>query len=180
MSGPHRATPEQWDAIASLTGVYPGAWGDCILELRARIAAAEQRISEQNGALLELASTVAKAGNDHEQRITELESKQDTQRVGMLDVYQHLDKLKTQHESNWSRIVKLEEAADHLQDATEKVPAGSLVEVVQLAIGNAPFGPDEACAAILAVADWLELRGTGTTTGPRGARWLRDEVARNA
>ena len=189
----HRATPENW-RFQEQWAARGDEDSDCFLELRDRLAAAEQRISE-------------------------LENAKETQRVGMLDVYQHLDRLKTKHESNWSRIVKLEEAADHLQDAPEMVPAstrrplrepsanhiaecggpcqegfwhcncglleqlnpdlrpapaapaGSLVEVVRQVIKH-EFDY-EARAAILAVAEWLD------TKGQHGCSlWLREEVER--
>ena len=79
----HRATPENW-RFQEQWAARGDEDSDCFLELRDRLAAAEQRISE-------------------------LENAKETQRVGMLDVYQHLDRLKTKHESNWSRIVKLED-----------------------------------------------------------------------
>jgi len=39
----YRATPEQWDALEKCSHAWPGAWGPCILELRARIEALEAR-----------------------------------------------------------------------------------------------------------------------------------------
>lgn len=41
MTTSKRATSEQWDAVASAGGVYPGAWADCVLELRSRVEALE-------------------------------------------------------------------------------------------------------------------------------------------
>lgn len=41
MTTSNRATSEQWDAVASVGGVYPGAWADCVLELRSRVEALE-------------------------------------------------------------------------------------------------------------------------------------------
>ena len=127
-------------------------------------------------------------------KVEELENKQDTQRVGMLDVYQHLDRLKTQHESNWSRIVKLEEGATcpHIVSSDEgtsycglaeqqaaatppePAPAGSLVEGVVEAMKRAEASwPGAARAAIRAVAEWLD------TKGQHGCSlWLREEVER--
>jgi hypothetical protein len=41
MTNQHRATPEQWANLEACTRTYPGQWGDCVLELRARIEALE-------------------------------------------------------------------------------------------------------------------------------------------
>lgn len=45
MTTPHRATPEQWASIEAgirtYPGQWPGQWGDCVLELRARVEALE-------------------------------------------------------------------------------------------------------------------------------------------
>jgi hypothetical protein len=41
MTTPHKATPEQWAQLRACAAIYPGAWGDCILELRDRIALLE-------------------------------------------------------------------------------------------------------------------------------------------
>jgi hypothetical protein len=38
-----KATTEQWDALEACSHAWPGAWGPCILELRARIEALEAR-----------------------------------------------------------------------------------------------------------------------------------------
>ena len=113
---PHRATPEQWAQIKHFIK-YCG-YDSCLLELRDRLQAAEQRISELEG-----------------------------NRQASLD---------------------------------SSTPAGSLVEVVAIAIGEAGIPLDrwsEARAAILAVADWLDSRGV--TTKVRAARLLREEVERN-
>ena len=40
-----KATPEQWDALEECTHAWPGAWGPCILELRARVEALEANSS---------------------------------------------------------------------------------------------------------------------------------------
>jgi hypothetical protein len=42
-----KATPEQWDALEKLSHAWPGAWGPCILELRARVEALEADQLEQ-------------------------------------------------------------------------------------------------------------------------------------
>jgi hypothetical protein len=47
MAEQHRATPEQWEALKACTAAYPGAWGDCILELRDRVEALEAAQLEQ-------------------------------------------------------------------------------------------------------------------------------------
>jgi len=37
----YKATPEQWDALEKCSHAWPGSWGPCILELRARVEALE-------------------------------------------------------------------------------------------------------------------------------------------
>ena len=44
MSTPYRATPEQWESLENDDSTF--AYEACILELRDRLAAAEQRICE--------------------------------------------------------------------------------------------------------------------------------------
>ena len=51
MSTPHRATPEQWANLEACTRTYPGQWGDCVLELRARVEALELAHRIQSGTL---------------------------------------------------------------------------------------------------------------------------------
>lgn len=53
-------------------------------------------------------------------------------------------------------------------------PTDGLMERVQRAIGHTY--PDDACAGILACADWLSRQGVGA--GTTAARWLREEVKR--
>jgi hypothetical protein len=77
------------------------------------------------------------------------------------------------------RIVALE-AAGNVQPQTPAA-AGGLVERVAAAIDDAPYDEslhqwDEARAAILAVADWLE--GIRAYDAGMSARWLREEVER--
>jgi creatinine amidohydrolase/Fe(II)-dependent formamide hydrolase-like protein len=43
-------------------------------------------------------------------RIAALEAQRETEKACIQEIYEKLDRLKVQHESNWSRIVKLEEA----------------------------------------------------------------------
>jgi hypothetical protein len=144
----HKATPQAWQ-LADYWNDRGSYAAQCLLELRDRIAA--------------------------------LETQRETEKACIQDIYDKLDRLKVQHESNWSRIVKLEErpisgTVELHQQAP--APAGGLVERVAFAIDDAPNDeslrqPEEARAAILAVADWLEERKFLT-----GACWLREEVKR--
>jgi hypothetical protein len=143
----HKATPEQW-ATQQRWAADGGGTHTCILELRDRLAVQE--------------------------------AQRETEKACIQEIYDKLDRLKAQHESNWARIVKLEAAADHFPDAKKMVaPAGGLVERVAEAIANA-YDPadhsDEARAAILAVAAWLEAHQVGV--GHVSCRWLRQEVER--
>ena len=89
-----------------------------------------------------------------------------------------------------SRIEALEAAANSSAGLTgsnhpaipdsSPAPAGGLVEQVECAMRDAPgdgYGwENEARAAILAVADWLQ--GQKVIAGRAAARWLREEVER--
>jgi len=93
----HKATPEQWAAaeeygIADLSSYAYS----CILELRDRIAA--------------------------------LEAQRETEKACIQDIYEKLDRLKVQHESNWARIVKMEAANRQGLLDSSPAPAGGLVE----------------------------------------------------
>ena len=180
------ATPEQWAEMEQWAG------GDystaaCLIEIRNRIYA--------------------------------LEAQRETEKACIREIYDKLDRLKVQHESNWLRIVKLEEAhqqsepideeensrrfraclnaienatPEQTQTAVAKAsakldpqapaPAGGLVERVAFAIGSAEWESDEtpqwteeARAAILAVAEWLDGKQDGQS---QAARWLREEAKR--
>ena len=102
---------------------------------------------------------------DHSDRIAALEAQRKTEKAAILEIYEKLDRLKIQHESNWARIVKLEDAAN-----SSPAPGGGLVERVMLAGG---LSHDESRAAILAVAAWFDTIGYGAT-----ASILRQEVER--
>jgi hypothetical protein len=79
----------------------------------------------------------------------------------ILEIYDKLDRLKVQHESNWSRIVKLEEAAaNHFPDATKMVPAPAIAWARQLPVHDSchPNGCDICqrdwpCARLVAEQD---------------------------
>jgi len=117
--------------------------------------------------------------------IAALETQRETEKACIQEIYEKLDRLKVQHESNWSRIVKLEEAAASRQDSLDNspAPAGGLVSEVAWRIAafasEGKIGDDAtptARAAILAVADWLDgIRALGAGSI---ARWLREEVER--
>jgi hypothetical protein len=119
---------------------------------------------------------------DHSERIAALEDQRETEKACILDIYERLDRLKVQHESNWARIVKLEEANSSAALTGSPAPAGGLVERVADIISNGDDGhhwSDEARAAILAVADWLETQENGfMRSHTQTARWLREEVER--
>ena len=108
-------------------------------------------------------------------RIAALEAQRETEKACILDIYEKLDRLKTQHEANWARIVKLEEAANHpAKPDSSPAPAGGLVErVIDVLNEQTIYDSIEhtASAAILAVAEWFDAIGYGAT-----ASILRREV----
>lgn len=110
---------------------------------------------------------------DHSERIAALEAQRETEKAAILEIYEKLDRLKTQHEANWARIVKLEAAGNYpAKPDSSPASAGGLVERVMTAIERAE-GDHEARAAILAVAEWFDAIGYGAT-----ASILRQEVQR--
>jgi hypothetical protein len=112
---------------------------------------------------------------DQSERIAALEAQRETEKACILDIYEKLDRLKAQHEANWSRIVKLEEANHPAKPDSSPAPAGGLVERVADAIADdgcaADVWHDIARAAIHAVAQWFDAIGYGAT-----ASILRREV----
>ncbi|NBP60448.1 MAG: hypothetical protein EBU53_05005, partial [Proteobacteria bacterium] len=124
---------------------------------------------------------------EHIDRIAALEAEHETEKACILDIYEKLDRLKAQHEANWARIVKLEEAANHpAKPDSSPAPAGGLVERVADAIADdgcaADVWHDIARAAILAVSAWIEERHHADPlvhTAWEAARWLREEVKRH-
>lgn len=110
-------------------------------------------------------------------RIAHLEAMHETKKAAILEIYAKLDKLKDGHESNWSRIVKLEEAQDAPAAAPAPALTGSLVEVVAAVIANgiACDREEERIArdAIYKVAEWLHVRSCWDS-----ARNLREEADR--
>jgi hypothetical protein len=182
----YKATPEQWQTIEGFANQDLTVYS-CLLELRDRISA--------------------------------LETQREAEKACIQEIYDSLDWLKVRHESNWSRIVKLEEAHQQPEPIDEEenerrfraclaaidnttpeqvkaavakasakldpqapAPAGGLVERVAFAIGSAEWESDEtpqwteeANAAILAVAEWMDGKQDGQS---QAARWLREEVER--
>ncbi len=42
MTQDYKATPERWLLLQQCTAAHPGTWGECVLELRARVEALEE------------------------------------------------------------------------------------------------------------------------------------------
>jgi hypothetical protein len=118
--------------------------------------------------------------------IPALEAQRETEKACILDIYERLDRLKVQHESNWSRIVKLEEAAvnssagltDSAVPADPRISLVSTVDQAMFDARNAETTHEMACEVIEAVALWLDSQGVGV--GRAAARWLREEVERQS
>lgn len=124
-------------------------------------ATPEQWEHLENGALIDRPYNSARVVLELRDRIVKLERMRETEKACILEIYDKLDKLKLDHESNWARIVKLEEAQDAAPAAEPApAPAGSLVEVVAaiVADGIACDREEERIAPdlIVAVAGWLE------------------------
>jgi hypothetical protein len=73
----YKATPEQWDALEKCSHAWPGAWGPCILELRARVEALEAKSETQCLAILDWGKDVEaiKCWNEqNEQQVRRVEA----------------------------------------------------------------------------------------------------------
>ena len=178
MSTPHRATEKQWASVIYWSAKDEGG-SACILELRDRLTAAEQRISElQTARNTETDWQMERDGRlkATEERLAALEASTDaafTQLAARVEAIEGLCALaeetaNSKPTSNFSQI----------RSSTE---GDSLVERVGAAIGKPgvpyPFWHD-ARAAIRAVAAWLRTE-TDITHGPRAAEWLEQEVQRH-
>jgi hypothetical protein len=88
-------------------------------------ATPEQWEHLENGALIDRPYNSARVVLELRDRIIHLEQQHETAKACTLEIYERLDKLKLQHESNWSRIVKLEEArgSDTLAALEQRVQA---------------------------------------------------------
>ena len=75
-------------------------------------ATPEQWQHLEDGALIDRPYNSARVVLELRDRIAHLEQMRETEKAAMLDIYAKLERLKLQHESNWARIVKLEEAQE--------------------------------------------------------------------
>ena len=136
----HKATPEQWAALQACTAAHPGAWGDCILELRSRVMALEAQAG--NYPVIPDSSTPPPMATDEELRGLWTAKKE------FLAALRVLHNLGVAHGQAGSREV------------AEPVPiAGGLVERIsyEIRIGRTTLKSDEVTAVhtILEVARWL-------------------------
>lgn len=158
MSNPHRATPEQWVQIERF--VEECSYDSCLLELRDRLAAAEQRISELEG-------------NSAKQEIREAEAfglmpvieppQLSDEAVGALWDEPSQACARRIYRAGWDAAMAVQNLRRQDKDAERAAepaaPAGSLVDRVCTAIvehGDGETYTDEARAAIYEVANWLE------------------------
>jgi hypothetical protein len=90
-------------------------------------ATPEQWQHLENGALSNRPYNSARIVLELRDRLTHLEQQHETAKACIAEIYERLDKLK--HESNWVRIVKLEEAQDAAAAAEPAPPADELAEL---------------------------------------------------
>lgn len=168
----YRATPEQWQ--------YQEQW-----------AKHPHEPDENAACLLELRA-----------RVEHLEAMRETEKAALLDIYEYMNWLKSGHELNWSRIVKLEDGAacPHIVTSDEGTSycrlaesvansqptpnssqiSSSLVERVARAISLDSWDVDpsswtaEAYAAIREVAAWMRENECDYNA----VRWLEQEAER--
>ena len=172
MTAPHRATPEDWLSTETMAAADSGNGYyalRCILELRDRLTAAEQRISELEGN-----SSAGLTGSNHleppdgsapavtRRPLREPSATTIAECGGPCD------------QGFWHCDCGLLEKLNPELHLTPAAPIGSLVEVVAMRMSDDDCPPiDDARAAILAVAAWLD------TKGQHGCSlWLREEVER--
>jgi hypothetical protein len=166
MADQYCATPEQWSNIEQLASSC--VYDLVILELRDRLAVAEQRIQELeqrpiSGSVELVADPLLDTkemviADEGLERIFYDAPGEGTAAEGLRAVYD----LGRQHGANSS--VGLTGSNHPAKPDSSPAPAGGLVERVAHTIHDAPSGygyENEAYAAILAVAEWLRKRGRG-------------------
>jgi hypothetical protein len=171
----HKATPDQWEHIEQF--VKDCHYDACLLELRDRIAALEaagnlqQQDEDADRAMADPAPAIAWARQL---------PVHDSCPPGGCDICQR----------DWpcARLLAEQDSRPtpnqrQIRSSAEGAPAGGLVERVECAMRDAPgdgYGwENEARAAILAVAEWLETQENGfMRSHTQTARWLREEVER--
>ena len=192
MTTSHRATPHSWklqEQWVDPTDLDREANADCLLELRDRLQAAKQRISELEGN-----SSAGLTGSNHleppDSSAPADEAKTlHTIALRMVDTLEQLNVLPEILDTLRRAIREPMEPlapCPHIRSSdegtsycalAESVAAGSLVEVVGRTWSyGQPLHPAATRAAILACADWLERQDVGA--GHAAARWLREEVER--
>jgi hypothetical protein len=191
MTTPHKATPEQW-AWQEEWARDPHADQDssCILELRDRIAAAEQRIQEMEGNSQPTPNerqirSSAPAGGLIEMRHALVKAEAALADIGDAEREPGDDLAWCEKRAAQALPVvraALGAAANHPESPdSSPAPAGGLMQAVGAAIctiadcGDTPSNwAPEARAAILAVAKWFDTISYGAT-----ASILRQEVERH-
>jgi hypothetical protein len=99
---------------------------------------------------------------DHSERIAALEDQRETEKACIQDIYERLDRLKVQHESNWARIVKLEEA--HQQpDPVDEEENDRRFRACLAAIDNAT--PEQIRAAVAKASAKPDQQGAAPAGG---------------
>ena len=202
MTAPHKATPEQWAQLQACTAIYPGAWGDCIIELRDRIAALEAGAtcphivtSDEGTSYCGLAeqgasSSAGLTGSPWPADVGPLlwvlwHHQGSKSPVGQaIRKYLGMGQFESMTDRQIGSANQYQELPIH-SSVPQPAPAGGLVERVNTALGAAsglPSGNWTHCAdaAILAVADWLNKEAESHLGG--GVYWsrrLREDVQRN-
>jgi hypothetical protein len=192
MTTPHKATPDQWAAVerAAMPPV-PFHNSAALIELRDRLAVAEQRIQElisANEALRERLSVTVETG-----KRSQPTSNPSQIRSSVIAIKRRrLQEPSANHiaecggpceQSFWYCDCGLLEKLNPALRPQAPAPAGGLMQAVGAAIctiadcGDTPLNwAPEARAAVLAVAGWLEHRNPGAL---QWAALLREEVERH-
>jgi hypothetical protein len=148
---PYKATPEQWQHLEN------GALSN----------------RPYNSARAVLTDTIRELRD----RLAHLEQQHETAKACIAEIYERLDRLKLKHESNWVRIVKLEEAQDAAAADDGELPeevAALIPWLLEEAAQAANAGRSTAAGLLTLAAQLLGERGTTLTPVPVSERpWER-------
>jgi hypothetical protein len=172
MTTPHKATPKQWRDCEETAARWDDATAfHCLLELRDRLAAAEQRIQQledNHPAKPDSAASAIEPPELSNEEAFDLWLGPGEDELG-------IPATRRIHRAGWDAAMAAmanSQPTSNERQIRSSAPAGGLVERVMTAIERAQ-GDHEARAAIHAIADHMDAHGWGNS-----ARWLRREVER--
>lgn len=192
MTTPHKATPSDWRQVETHARANSPT-SSVILELRDRLAAAEQRIQALEGATADhVRDAPEMVATDDE--LYEPWDRAKSVEAGLRAVY-NLGLSHGAAQATCPHIISSDDGTSYCGLAEQgansqptsnepqtrsSAPVSGLVEQVAIVIGDgdqpAHYWEEEARAAIHACADWIDAQDAGLGAGCIAARWLREEV----